>query len=600
MPGISLVYKKNAEVLVDYNELLNSLNYLPYYKSRILIENKNCFAGFNGYDSYPVEKMKLRGYDVFIEGKIYNKTGNEIRDQLDKLLAENHPDYFYARLSKWILESDGEFIVYLVSNDSVLIFNDVFGRLPLYYYQDENKLIVSRFLNFIVKCIESRKMDPMAISMFLLLGYMLGERTLFENIKQLRPCTLLKYSFGKSELVPLYSFNFEHKDNLNKTAPERLSELKELFSLSCKNRFRNNDENIVTLSGGLDSRLVASAIYDNKIPFKAATMVYTNGYAPEEIGIAEKLCNIYKIKLDKIRVVPPIGSQVLELLKLKEGMNSLATAPIIAFYYELMGTYKKDFTYITGDNGDKIIFTLDRPPMKFKTIDELISFVINENSIMPIESVSKITGVTYEAIFEEIKTIIQDFPEKDLFQKYVHLRSIEKPFKYAFQGEDRHRSYFWNSSPFWSYGFINYIMNCPDLSKKKHKIFAGLLNSYSKEAADLVYTNFHSSVNSIKGKIFMNLVYNIYPLISSQGKKILKNNFFKGNPKVNENFLLYQIITKQKEEASEISSYLKTDQLMELGLNKVPVYNLFTITSSIEYLLNNKSTIQKYSMDEFI
>jgi asparagine synthase (glutamine-hydrolysing) len=599
MPGISLVYKKNTEVLPDYKSLLDSLNHLPYYHSEVLLNNNNCFVGSNGYDAYPIVKFKIREYDIILEGKIYNRTINEIKDQLDKLLSESHFGYSYDRLARWILDSDGEFIIYMISDNSILIFNDVFGRLPLYYFEDANKLMVSRSLNFIVKCSNKVKMDSMAISQFLLLGYMLGVRTLIENVKQLRPITLLKYSNGKSEITPLYNFNFDQKDNLNKTSQDTLLELKELFSLSCRNRYRGNDENIVTLSGGLDSRLVASAMYDNKIPFKAATMVYQNGYATEEIGIAEKLCNIYKVKLDKIQVIPPKGAQVLELLKLKEGMNSLATSPIIPFYYELINTYKKYLTYITGDNGDKIIFTLDRPPINFKAIDNLVQFVLNENSVIPVGSITQITGITKEEISEEIKTILLNFPEKNLFQKYVHLRSIEKPFKYAFQGEDRHRSYFWNSSPFWTYGFFNYLMNCSDLSKKKHRIFAGLLNSYSKEATDLTYTNFHSSVNSIKGKIFMNMVYNIYPLIPTLGKKILKNNFFKGNPKVDDNFMLYSIMNAQKDKTSEISSYINTDKLMDLGLNKVSVYNLFTVTSAIEYLLINNSSLQNYSNNEF-
>jgi hypothetical protein len=97
----------------------------------------------------------------------------------------------------------------------------------------------------------------------------------------------------------------------------------------------------------------------------------------------------------------------------------------------------------------------------------------------------------------------------------------------------------------------------------------------------------------------MNLVYNIYPLIPPQGKKILKNNFFMGNPTVDENFLLYQIIKNQGDGTSEIGRYLKTNEIKKFSLNKVPVYNLFTITSAIEYFFNNKSTIQQYSEEEF-
>ena len=599
MPGISIVYKKNTEVSFDYSNLLGSLNHLPSYHSKVLLDNKYCFAGLNGYDSYPIEKFNILEYDVIIEGKIYNKTMTELKDQLNNLLSVRRSKYFYERMASWILETDGEYIVYMNSADDLLVFNDAFGRLPLYYFEDDNKLIVSRFLSFIVNSFPSHKMDSVAISSFLLLGYMLRERTLVENVKHLRPSTLLKYSHGSSELVPLHTFNFDYKKHADESKQNMIIELKDLFSKSCKDRYAGNEVNIVTLSGGLDSRLVASAMSFNKIPFTAATMVYENGYAPEEIKIAEKLCEIYDVKLDKIPVRTPVGSEVHELLKLKEGMNSLATAPIIPFYYQLLKNYKNELVYITGDNGDKIIYTLDQPPFKFNSINDVVEFVINENSVMPVEFITRVTGITREEIYEEIKLTLLNFPEQDLFQKYVHLRSIEKPFKYAFQGEDRHRCYFWNSSPFWSFGFFNYIMNCPDLVKKKHRIFGGLLSSYSRDAADLTYTNFHSSVNSVKGKIIMNMIYNIYPLVPPNAKRILKNSFFKGNPKVNENNLLYKIMKNQTDTAKAISVYLNTESLIETGHNKITLYNLFTLTSAIEYLSNNKSTILNSSKEVF-
>src|ERR1035437_10063219 len=118
MPGISLVYKKNAEVLTDYNGLLRSLNHLTYYNSQVLLDNNYCFVGTSGYGSYPVGKMKIHGYDVIIEGKIYNKTINEIKDQLEKILSLSNTNQFYDRLSKWILDSDGEFIIYMVTDGS--------------------------------------------------------------------------------------------------------------------------------------------------------------------------------------------------------------------------------------------------------------------------------------------------------------------------------------------------------------------------------------------------------------------------------------------------------------------------------------------------
>jgi len=56
MPGISLVYKKNSNDKTDSKKILDSLNHLSYYHSRVLIDKDNCFVGFNGYDSYPTTR----------------------------------------------------------------------------------------------------------------------------------------------------------------------------------------------------------------------------------------------------------------------------------------------------------------------------------------------------------------------------------------------------------------------------------------------------------------------------------------------------------------------------------------------------------------
>ena len=108
----------------------------------------------------------------------------------------------------------------------------------------------------------------MSISQFLLLGYMLGERTLFKEIKQLRPASLLIVNGYSLSVSVLHQFNFQNRENSSKDFETNLTELDHLFSKACKDRFKNDKKNIVTLSGGLDSRMVAACMHKNNILFE--------------------------------------------------------------------------------------------------------------------------------------------------------------------------------------------------------------------------------------------------------------------------------------------------------------------------------------------
>ena len=505
------------------------------------------FVGWNTYNEYPISNFNYLNYEIIIEGRIYDKSESELKIEIEELIDCINENEFKIELTKWIEKTDGDFIISIVdkTNDKLFVFNDIFGRLPLYYKKGLNRICISRHLKFITDVENEFDFDKLALSQNLLLGYMLGERTLFSDIKQLRPASLLIVNGEKLNVSILRQFNFEIRDHAANDFKSNLTELDRLFSKACKDRFKNGKKNIVTLSGGLDSRMVAACMHKNNIAFEAATISYTTGYANEEISIAKQLSHLLNSKFNLFDIRPPKGADVLELLKLKEGMNSLATAPIIPFYRKIEADFWKDINFITGDNGDKLIFTIDKPFNRFKDLEQLANFIVKEHSVIPLETVVSLLGTSKETIINEIKSVLNSFPEDDLVQKYIHFRIIEKPFKYAFQGEDRHRYYFWSMTPFWSTHFFNYIMNCSDESKIKHKLFGELIKKFSAEAIELPYTNFRSSITSFKGKLMMFLIYNIYPYIPTRFRGDFKTIFFGGNPIIESDSVLLKCIFEQ-------------------------------------------------------
>ncbi len=599
MPGLSIVFNKVKKPNNSYKleEILNSQNYLEGYKSEVLLNNDLLFIGVNKHDKYPINILNIKNYTIILEGQIYNKNNDDLRKEFEEIIGLFETHKIYSYLKNWILSTDGDFIIYFIdnSNNQIFILNDIFGRLPIYYQKNnEDVTAVSRYLNFINKVFDTAKVDNMAVAQFLLMGYVINKRTLYSGINQLRPASFLKVQENKVEEKSIYQFNFDNKKYENVNFKDNIKNLSELFSKACLDRFSDDSKNIVTLSGGLDSRAVASCMFKNQIPFTAATIRYKNGSSEVEEKIAVDLSKIYKSKCEIIEIDLPTGKDVLSLLNIKEGMNSISTAQMLPFYAEIERLFGKDINFITGDNGDKIIFTLNEKMKKFSNIEFLADFIIREHSIIDLETINRLTGISKDEIISEFIEVLNLFPEENLSQKYVHFRSIEKPYKYAFQGEDRHRHFFNNKTPFWSVPFFEYIMNCSDHSKIKHRLFRALLNSFSPEATSVPYSNFRSSVNSLRGKLFMFTVYNIYPLVPSILKGELKARFFGGNPVIDPESTALKCLKEQLSK-NIFSDYLNIEDIDSLkSFRKVILMNILSMTSEIELTRKNESTLNNY------
>ena len=603
MPGISLLLSENLQISEkQINKILSEQNYLEGYTNNTLLVEKNLFVGCNIYQNYPIKVFNKDNYFVVIEGKIYNKNEMYYEDEIIEL-AKNFEDVDNDNeLSKWLQNSDGDFIVFIYNSltKNFYVFNDIFGRLPLYYKIINGGIVVSRYLNFVNQISNKTDFDRISIAQFLMFGFMLNTRTMYENVHHLRPASLLMQHNNEIQVKNIFKFNFQNRKYSERDSKENINNLTELFSTSCKSRFLNNKLNIVTLSGGLDSRLVASSVYKNNIPFSAVTFRHKNGSVIKDEQIAIQLSKLFNIEHKILEISPPSGSDVYTLLKLKEGMNSLFTSYLLPFYYQVKRLYGDDINFITGDNGDKLIFTLDKRPEKFSNLDELANYIYAEHSLLNAEVIENICGVNKNKIIDEIKILLNTFPEDDLWQKYVHFKIMERPHKFAFQGEDRHRHFFWTLSPFWSFPFYNYIMNCSDISKKKHKLYAGLIHNFSPEAIQLPYSNFKSSINSFKGKIALSLLYYIYPKIPKKIKIKFKVGILGWNPKVNKDSIIINCIKEQLLKSNKVSNFINIENVSSLeDIRKASLFNILTITSVIEKFYEENTSLNNYSDKEF-
>ena len=245
MPGFSFVFDTGGNLVRERSRLLHSLESLvhgEHYRQQVLLQENFSFLGFTGYEEYPLASFENERYLIYLEGKIYNKRGPGLNRELCDLAEEifgRQPGSFKV-LADWLLNADGDFVVVLLEKSShdFAIFNDALGRLPLYCFHDDNRLILSREVSFAAGLVPGRKLDRTAIAQYLWLGYPLGERTLIRDIERLGPSTLI-YSDSRQKRIHLetvHRFDFDRREHEDTGLRETAGHLCSLFLEACKGR----------------------------------------------------------------------------------------------------------------------------------------------------------------------------------------------------------------------------------------------------------------------------------------------------------------------------------------------------------------------------
>lgn len=601
---MSFICDFNCELKNKESMILQSIDSLLHFKKydrKILLSDRFYFLGSTAYEEYPITSFENDKFIIFLEGQIYNKDNNLLKVELinlAELIFQSH-NKKNDQIIRWLLNTDGDFIVFVLNKKyhTISIFNDALGHLPLYYYKTEKELVISRELRFITTLLNENKFNRMALAQNLLLGYSLGKRTFLENIYRLEPATIVNILLNESQIniKNIYKFNFEEKDNKERNIKDNINQLVSIFSEACKSRatIRNGFKNILSLSGGLDSRTVGSCLHYNNIPFYSATKLI--GYE-KETETAKQIANIFNSEWTLFRLDPPKGKDYLKLLKIKNGLNYLTMSSQLSYLEKINETYGTKVNLFTGDGGDRVIAFL-KPYKTLKNIDELFNSIISTFKIIPLDDVVAITEVQKNELIDDIKNHLLSYPEKDFNQKYVHY-NIDWDIAWGTEGIDRNRFYVWPATPLWSIQFFKYAMNCLDEQKKYYKLYRKFLHKLSPKAANIKYANYNTSLISMEFKAKLFLTYKM----PRELKEIIKKVTVKNRNSYDLDSNIVNCLREQISSCKSISNYFSYPSIDGFlkKCDKRQFNTLFTLTSIIEELECNKSTIKKYYESEFI
>jgi asparagine synthase (glutamine-hydrolysing) len=496
MPGLSFICNMKEGLQGQRERIDRSLETLIHasnYSCRYLLDDERFVLASTGYPEYPVKLLQLSDYTIIVEGRLYALADESLPNEMGRLchilFTKSKNDFSW--LTNWLLGTEGDFIILFLKRSSgeIRILNDVLGRLPCYFSKQGGIFMLSRELRFIANLVTERKYDRMAIAQCLLFGYPWGTRTFLKNIKRLPPATLVSIDeIGlENSLESLYTFNFDSKEHVDRTVQENASKLVKLFRESCRQRTDKTGSNVVSLSGGLDSRSVAAGLHAERAPFVAVTFLKHGRSSSPDMTYAAQLAKLCGWDWEAYLLDPPCGKDFLQLLRIKSGLNYLGMSFILPFLQRIAAEYDGNVTYFTGDGGDKLL-----PPLtarRFTRLEKLAKFVLHTNQRSSLKRVAALTQLPESEIMAELADHLATYPERDLRSQYTHFMIHERAMKWLFEGEDRNRSYFWTAAPFYSIRFFAYAMNCPDNQKERYLLYRRFLENLSMRTAEIVHAD---------------------------------------------------------------------------------------------------------------
>jgi len=241
---------------------------------------------------------------IMMEGEIY-----DYQDLKEKLISKGHkfsvnndPEFIlhlYEEYGKYFGENlkdlNGIFLfaIYDIRSRKLIICNDRYGFRPLYWSDRGNYLLFASEIKAILQDKNfTRSVDLEAMAEFFSFGYVLGDKTLIEGIKLLPPASIFTYYNGKMEIDQYWNWNRIRKAKII-NEEEIIEELGRLWFQAVDRRMQGKARIGLFLSGGLDSRAIASAISPKYYPIHAVTFGKKDCY---DYKIAERVADILGIE----------------------------------------------------------------------------------------------------------------------------------------------------------------------------------------------------------------------------------------------------------------------------------------------------------------
>lgn len=586
MPTLSLLSGKSLPPTDRVEDVHQDFVYDSRYEYEAYEVDPVRFARVS-YPSYPIRAYELGDTFVVVEGEIYNRAD---RDVDAKIAALKERDFEVESVSAWLQKLDGEFVIYAVdtvSGDATVI-PDLLGQLPLYYATTGNVGAVGRKKSALAALTGTTDVDRLAVAEYLRLGYTLTDRTFYDDIRRVPPGTVVHVDGTTGAVNPEqhYTFDFSATPHSSRDVGENARELASMFAEACARRAEAcPGDNVLLLSGGLDSRGILAGFEAEDVRYRAITRD-SDQENPVDVSVAEKLAASVDGNWTRMQTPRPTGNDLLCHLRMSGGTDPFNIARIQPFLRTVRADVPEGSWLYPGAGGDKVMPDLS-PTRSLDSMEDLIDYVLSVECTFSADDVESITGVPESRIRDDLQSRLDSYPESNLEKKFVHYEIFERAFSWLFEATDTNRHHLWTSTPYYSLEVLHYSMGVPDRQKRRYRLFAEFLEHLSPALAGVENANFGAPPNSLSHAARVALYNRLqrHPAVFDAVKPALKailgdRTGTDADPK------LVECLRKQVE--AEERGVIKPEGVSETVLSRASSYTstelsqVFTLTSFLD------------------
>tara|TARA_B100001057_G_scaffold234218_1_gene234549 strand:+ start:30999 stop:32810 length:1812 start_codon:yes stop_codon:yes gene_type:complete len=384
-------------------------------------------------------------YLIVFNGEIYNT------DYLKKLInTRNFYGYsdteilinlyskFGLKIFK-IIEGMFSFVIYDKEKNQCIVGRDRFGIKPLYFFNNEQKIIFSSEIKPILNYKKNSDFSKKAFEDFFLKGYLdHKQNTFFKDVFSLEPSHYLVISPKKFEIKRYWNLK-DNKEN-KKISHNKIKEIKNLINYSVKSHLISDREVGVFMSGGTDSTSISQIVKKNiSSQVKTFTYDFENNEKFSELDKAQRISKKLKMSNYSVIIKPSDIIKNMNSLcyKLESPFTSIRLFGTDKLYK--LASQKKIKVILEGHGGDEMLggynyhifpYQLDRfnnnlkkiKTLKLKNLDEKL-FVIMNQGLATTDGTSYFNkDIFSEDFLRDFKISSYKFSKKKFVEKFNFLK----------------------------------------------------------------------------------------------------------------------------------------------------------------------------------
>lgn len=240
--------------------------------------------------------QRANGADKFIAVGLGIKVNGHENNILDSKSWSEIIDYAQ------IQDLNGHYILVRWNSTEINIFTDVLGLRDIYFHKySENTFIFSTRVDWLAKIIRS-KLDFREFGSRWLLFNQISSKSVFEGIDRISSGTRIKINRINYQLTKI-NFNWEPPFDNSEYSTKEFSDT---FKKICSLPYLINKKTSLSLSGGMDSRVILSYMMNNKDNNWYAH-TFGDSKHPDSL-IASKICTELNINHEQINLPFPRSS----------------------------------------------------------------------------------------------------------------------------------------------------------------------------------------------------------------------------------------------------------------------------------------------------